>query len=95
MLQHRPNWMELRSMDSHIQILCRFQKCKRKVPPPSLLSNEKSPFSTNFLHQLFCLLIFLSFEKSKKKTNFILVQEGFFLNFENQKRILGNILLIL
>ena len=32
-------------MDSYIQILCRFQKCKRKVPPPSLLSNEKSPFT--------------------------------------------------
>ena len=34
MLQRRP-------MDSYIQILCRFQKCKRKVPPPSLFSNEK------------------------------------------------------
>ena len=32
-------------MDSYIQILCRFQKCKRKVPPLSLLSNEKSPFT--------------------------------------------------
>ena len=45
MLQHRPNPTELRSMDSYIRILCRFQKCKRKVPPPSLLSNEKSPFT--------------------------------------------------
>ena len=45
MLQRRPNCMELRSMDSYIQILCRFQKCKQKVPPPSLLSNEKSPFT--------------------------------------------------
>jgi hypothetical protein len=42
MLQRRPNRTELRSMDSYIQILCRFQKCKQKVPPPSLLSNEKS-----------------------------------------------------
>ena len=47
MLQRRPNRTHLRSMDSCIQILCRFQKCKQKVPPPSLLSNEKSPF--NFL----------------------------------------------
>ena len=35
MLQRRPKRTELRSMDSYIQILCRFQKCKRKVPPPS------------------------------------------------------------
>ena len=41
MLQRRPNPTELRSMDSYIQILCRFQICKQKVPPPSLLSNEK------------------------------------------------------
>ena len=33
MMQHRPNWKELRSMDYHIQILCRFQKNKQKVPP--------------------------------------------------------------
>jgi hypothetical protein len=26
-------------------MLCRFQKCKRKVPPPLLLSDEKSPFT--------------------------------------------------
>jgi hypothetical protein len=32
-------------MDSYIQIICRFQKCKQKVPPPLLLSNEKSPFN--------------------------------------------------
>ena len=37
MLQRRPNPTELRSMDSYIQILCRFQKCKRKVPSPSPL----------------------------------------------------------
>ena len=37
MLQRRPNHTELRSMDSYIQILCRFQKCKQKVPPPSSL----------------------------------------------------------
>ena len=44
MMQCRLNPMELRSMDSYIQILCRFQKSKKKVPPPSPLSNEKSPF---------------------------------------------------
>ena len=33
-------------MDFFIQILCRFQKSKRKVPPPSLLNNEKSPFTS-------------------------------------------------
>ena len=26
-------------MNSYIQILCRFQKCNQKVPPPLLLSN--------------------------------------------------------
>ena len=35
MMQRRPNPMELRSIDSYIQILCRFQKSKRKVPPSS------------------------------------------------------------
>ena len=46
MLQLRPNWTELRSMDYYHQIFCRFRKCKRKVPLPSLLSNdfEKSCF---------------------------------------------------
>ena len=41
MLQRRPNRTKLRLMDSYIQILCRFQKSKQKVPPPSHLSNEK------------------------------------------------------
>ena len=36
MLQLRPNCMELRSMDLFNQILCWFQKCKQKDPPPSL-----------------------------------------------------------
>jgi hypothetical protein len=36
-------------MDSYIQILCRFRKCKQKVPPPSLLSNERSPQRKIFL----------------------------------------------
>jgi hypothetical protein len=45
MMQRQLNPTELRLMDSYIQILCRFQKSKRKVPPPSPLSNEKSPFT--------------------------------------------------
>ena len=45
MLQRQPNHTVLRSMDSYIQMLSRFQECKQKVPPPSFLSNEKSPFT--------------------------------------------------
>ena len=45
MLQLRLNWSELRSMDCYHQIFCRFWKCKRKVPPPSLLNFQKSPFT--------------------------------------------------
>jgi hypothetical protein len=41
-LQRRPNPTELRSMISSIQILCRFQKSKQKVPPSSPLSTQKS-----------------------------------------------------
>ena len=46
MMQRRPNCTELRSMDSYIQILCRFQKSKQKVPPPSLPCTKKSLFTT-------------------------------------------------
>ena len=42
MLQRRPNRTELRSMYSYIQILCRFQKNKLKVPQPSPLITQKS-----------------------------------------------------
>ena len=42
MLQHQPNRTELRLMDSHVQILCRFRKCKQKVPSPSLPCTKKS-----------------------------------------------------
>ena len=45
MMQRQPNPMELRSMDSYIQILCRFQKSKQKVPAPSLPCTKKSPFT--------------------------------------------------
>ena len=38
MMQRQPNQTELRLMDSYIQNLCRFQKCKRKGPASSLLS---------------------------------------------------------
>ena len=34
MIQRRLNPTELRSIDCYIQILCRFQKSKQKVPPP-------------------------------------------------------------
>ena len=46
MLQLRPNCTPLRSMDYYHQIFCRFQKCKRKLPPPALPCNdfEKSWF---------------------------------------------------
>ena len=49
MMQRQPNPTELRSMDSYIQILCRFQKSKRKIPPPSPLSTKKSPFTRPLL----------------------------------------------
>ena len=42
-LQRRPNRAELRSMDSYNQIFSRFQKYKRKVPPPSPLFGRKKP----------------------------------------------------
>ena len=45
MMQRQPNCTELRSMDSYIQILCRFQKCIQKVPPPSLPCTKKSTFN--------------------------------------------------
>ena len=63
MLQLRPNCTELRSMDYYHQILCRFRKCKQKVPPPSLLSNnfEKSCFSSAiFSNDFFSKLTFLN-----------------------------------
>ena len=40
-LQRWPNRTELRSMDSYNQIFSRFQKYKRKVPPPSPLFGQK------------------------------------------------------
>ena len=38
-------------MESYIQILCRFQKSKRKVPQPSPISTKKSalPFYNHLL----------------------------------------------
>ena len=55
MLQCRPNRTELRSMDSYIQILCRFQKCRRKVSPTTPLFFFKSTLGEpkeNFSHPL-------------------------------------------
>jgi hypothetical protein len=54
MMQRWPNPMELRSMDSYIQILCRFQKSKRKVPRLSPLSTKKSPNAPEFIYPI-CL----------------------------------------
>ena len=55
MLQLRPNWSSLRTMDYYHQIFCRFRKCERKVPPPSPLSNdfEKSWFFSKILVTFF------------------------------------------
>ena len=55
MLQCQPNPTELRSMDYYHQIFCRFRKCKWKVPPPSLFSNdfEKSWSFSKFLGMIF------------------------------------------
>ena len=44
MLQRRPKRTELRSVDSYIQILSRFQKCKPKFPPPSLPCTKPTPY---------------------------------------------------
>ena len=52
MLQRRPNCTVFRSMDSYIQILCRIQKCKQKVPPLSLLNNEKSPLTQRSMDKI-------------------------------------------
>jgi hypothetical protein len=50
MLQRQPNRTELRSMDYYHQIFCTFRKCKRKVPPPSILSND---FEKSWVFSLF------------------------------------------
>ena len=55
MSQLRLNWSELRSMDYYHQIICRFRKCKRKVPPPSLLSND---FERSWVFSKFLVMIF-------------------------------------
>ena len=49
-LQCWPNPTELRSMNYYHQIFCRFRKCKRKVPPPSPLSND---FEKSFFFKIF------------------------------------------
>ena len=45
MMQRQPNPTELRLMDSYIQILGRFKTSKQKLPPPSPLNTQKSPFT--------------------------------------------------
>ena len=85
MMQQRPNATELRSMDSYIQILCRFQKCKRKVPPPSLLCNEKSPISkvTTDLVRIFMnkSLKDVMYWNQKSENNIFCLCARFFLYF--------------
>jgi hypothetical protein len=74
MLQCRPNRTELRLMDSYIQILCTFQKCKRKVPPLSVLKNKKGVFFSNkfYFPEIFFSVIlakviqFFTYWKQKK-----------------------------
>ena len=42
-------------MDTYVQIFCRFQKSRQKVPPPSLPCTKKSPFTPpkeDFSHPL-------------------------------------------
>jgi hypothetical protein len=40
-------------LDSYIQILYRFQKCKQKVPPLFPLSTQKSPFTPHRMRKIF------------------------------------------
>ena len=65
MLQLRPNCTELRSMDSYIQILCRFQKCKLKVPPSVsvVISWQKLCSESDALIIFFQYINFTSFTK--------------------------------
>jgi hypothetical protein len=67
MMQRWPNPTELRSMDYYHQIFCRFQKCKRKVPPPSPLSND---FEKNWVFLLF-FLSFCSFKRFFQNLKFL------------------------
>ena len=73
MLQRQPNCAELKLMDFFIQILCRFQKCKQKVPPPSPLKNQ--PWGTKRKNLKKNLLL--------KKTPFLFfsTEEGRWRNF--------------
>ena len=45
MLQLKPNWSELRSMDCYHQIFCRFRNVSEKFlhRPPSVLKNHPLP----------------------------------------------------
>ena len=61
MIQRPPNPTKLRLMDYYIQILCRFQKSKCQVPPPSIpvLNNHPLPqkrkifLILSFVNQIF------------------------------------------
>ena len=82
MLQLRPNPTELRLMDYYHQFFCRFQRCKRKVPPPSLLSNdfEKSWVFFKILDKksLYGRKNFIT--EKKKSLLKILIKNNFFQN---------------
>ena len=51
-MQHRLNPRKLRSMDSYIKILCRFQKSKQKNLPPSLGNTVSEQASIKELGQI-------------------------------------------
>ena len=75
MVQRRRNCTELRSMDSYIQILSRFQKCKRKVPPPSPFTKdfEKNCFFSKNLITFLVFLIIKFFEPLLESVNFLCI----------------------
>ena len=83
MMQLRPNRTELRLMDSFIQILCRFQKFKRKVPPLSPLFRRKKPclLKVHVYGSKFFFSRNISFPSSKQKLfSFLHIGNKFFFS---------------
>ena len=83
-------------MDYNHQIFCRFRKCKRKVPPPLLLSNdfEKIFFfkilSIDFFSKLTFVNSLLKILKKKLFLKSLLRRDGggtFRLHFWNLQKI--------
>ena len=83
MLQLTPNCSELRSMDLFNQILCRFQKYKRKVPPPSLPFGWKK---TRRLKVQFMEVNFFFRHPSKSCSVFYILEAKIFFR-KDQKKI--------